>query len=385
MPRPVALREFARRHRLRFTDGNLVTLYENGPQGLAAMLSAIQTATDHIHLETYIFRADTTGQRFLRALEEKARKGIEVRLVIDALGSWTLDDADLNPLREAGGQIVWFNPVGWIRSRLGARRRDHRKILILDGRVGFTGGLNIGNEYDCGPDTGPLEWRDAHVRIEGPAVRDLQAVFLEGWFRADGPDLPWHTFLDVEPQASGDVRCAVVADGPIYRRRRTRDLVVAALDSAREQAWLESPYFAPGRRVLEAMGSASERGVRVRLILAARSDHPMLYRATRAMLPRLIERGVEVREYTRCMLHAKVAVFDGLWSILGTTNLDRQSLEHSHEVNLILAGGDTPKQLGAHMERHAELARIIRADDLAARSLPERALDWLASFLLWVI
>ncbi len=385
LPRPPALRDFAKRHRLRFTEGNHVTLYGTGPEGLEAMLAAIESAVDHVHLETYILRPDATGRRFLRALTEQARAGVEVRVVVDALGSWTLDDRELTPLREAGGEVVWFNPVGFVLPRLGARRRDHRKILVVDGEVGFTGGLNIGDEYTRGPESGARQWRDAHVRIQGPAVRDLQAVFLESWFRADGPDLPWHTFLDESAMDCGDVRCAVVADGPIYRRRRMRDLVVAALDSATEAAAFESPYFAPGRRVLEALGAAAERGIRVRLLLAARSDHPILYRAARAILTKLVERGVEVREFTHSMLHSKLAVFDDSWAILGTTNLDRQSLEHSHEVNLILSGGDITKQLSAHLREHAELSRPVAMSDLQARPAWQRLCDWAASLLLWFV
>jgi len=349
------------------------------------MLSAIEGAEDHIHLETYILRPDTTGRRFLRALVERARAGVEVRVVLDALGSWTLDDRELAPLRNAGAQVVWFNPIGFLLPRLGARRRDHRKILIVDGELGFTGGLNIGNEYSRGPEHGALQWRDAHVRIRGPAVRDLQAVFLESWFRADGPDLPWHTFLDEPPPDCGDVRCAVVADGPIYRRRRMRDLVLAALESATESAYFESPYFAPGRKVLDALGQAAERGIEVQLLLAARSDHPVLYRAARSMLPRLLDHGVAIHEFTESMLHAKLAAFDHSWAILGTTNLDRQSLEHSHEVNLILSGGDITKQISALLDEHTQLGRTLRIEDLTARSIFERAVDWLASLLLWLV
>ena len=191
MPRPRAIRALVRDRALRFTEGNRVELYDTGRAGLQAMLAAIECAEQRIHLETYILRSDQIGREFLAALTERAAEGVEVCLLYDAVGSLGLDESALEPLRAAGGEVVAFNPLfAWLR--VPVRRRDHRKILVVDGRVAFMGGLNIGDEYVSG--LGPVKtgepWRDAHVRIEGPCVRDLEAVFLESWFRADGPALP---------------------------------------------------------------------------------------------------------------------------------------------------------------------------------------------------
>lgn len=382
---PAPIRAFTRSHALRFTNGNEVDLYEEGRTGLEAMLDAIAAARDRVHLETYIFRADRTGGRFLDALVDRARAGVEVRLLFDAFGSLGLPDASLNPLRESGADVVAFNPIGRWPFSGRFRRRDHRKILAVDGAVAFVGGLNIGDEYVHGLEAGDALWRDAHARVRGPVVRDLEAVFLESWFRADGPDLPWQRFLEQVPPRSGNVRCAVLTDGPVYRRRRARDLIVGALETATKTAMLESPYFAPGRRVLDALADASRRGIEIDLLLAGKTDHPVLRRAVRSIVPRLLRAGVRVHEYHAAVMHAKTAIFDGQWALLGTSNLDRQSFEHSYEVNLVVEGGEIPRRLRARFEKDVADAKRIDERWLAERGLLERVLDRLSALLLpWI-
>jgi cardiolipin synthase A/B len=383
--RPSRLRRFLRTHELRFTEGNRVEVFEHGKGGLNAMLGAIRGARSRVHFETYILRSDATGRTFFAALAERARQGVAVRLLYDAFGSLTLDDAALDDLRAAGADVVAFNPLRRLYPRWFPRRRDHRKLLVVDGRVAFVGGLNIGDEYNAGAEDGPAAWRDTHFRIEGPAVRDLEAVFLESWFRADGPDLPWGNLLDAQPGACGQVRCAVVPDGPVYRRRVTRDLLVVGLRSARQDICLTSPYFAPDRRVYRALVRAGAKGVRVGLLLAGKSDHPALRRAAHALLPRLLEAGVQVWEHEGSMLHAKTAVFDDRWAVVGTSNLDRQSFEHSYEVNLVIEGGEIPQRLRMLFDRDLTQAKRIDAATLAQRNWIDRILDGISALLLRVI
>ncbi|HKC49503.1 MAG TPA: phospholipase D-like domain-containing protein [Myxococcota bacterium] len=388
LPRPRAIRALVRDRALRFSEGNRIELYTTGRAGLRAMLAAIERARRRIHLETYILRADQIGREFLASLAERAADGVEVRLLYDAIGSLGLAEAALEPLRAAGGEAVAFNPLIRLWPRFAPRRRDHRKILVIDGQLAFMGGLNIGDEYVSGlgrPQPG-AEWRDAHVSVEGPCVRDLEAVFLESWFRADGPALPWNSLLEGEPARAGNVRCAVLPDGPTYRRRRTRDLLLSALETAEREVRIVSPYFAPGRRVLEALGAASARGVHVSLLLAgSRTDHPSLMRATRAVLPRLLEHGVRIFEYDVSMMHAKLACFDSDWCAVGTSNLDRQSFEHNYEVNLIVEDAEFAKGSSALFDADAAQAREVSLESLGRRSLVERMLDgfW-AIVLRWI-
>jgi len=383
--RPEALRRYLRRQGLRFTNGNRIRVFASGDLALAAMLAAIGGAVQRIHLESYILRGDTTGRQFLTALTRKARGGVAVRVIYDAVGSLSLDPAELDPLRDAGGQVLAFNPLRGLYPRWLPRRRDHRKILVVDGRVGFTGGLNIGDEYNVGPEAGGTGWRDTHLQVDGPAVQDLEAVFLESWFRADGSELPWGQMLGQPAAVAGSERVAVVADGPRYRRRVVRELALLALATSRQSVRLTSPYFAPDAKVLSAIERAAARGTAVSLLVAGRTDHPVLRRATRNLIPRLLAAGVAVYEYERSMLHAKTTVLDDVWAMAGTSNLDRQSFEHSYEVNLVFEGGDVPRQLAALFDDDLTRATRMDAARLARRGLIERALDRACALALWIV
>lgn len=384
-PRPSPVVRLLRPGDVRFTSGNAVRFFADGASGLAAMEAAIEAAAETIHLETYILRADATGRRFLDLLTRRARAGVEVRLLFDGIGSRGLDAGLLAALRAAGGDVVVFNPLRRIYPRWAPRRRDHRKILVVDGEVAFTGGLNVGDEYRRG--TGPVEgsapaWQDAHVRVVGPAVALLEAVFLESWFRADGPDLPWPSVLHTDLEVAGGQRVGVLPDGPTYRRRRVRDLMIAALERARDRVTIATPYFAPGVRLRAALGAAARRGVRVEMLLAGYTDHPLLRWGARGLVARLVPLGVRVYEVEHAMMHAKVAVFDGSWALMGTSNLDRQSLQHSYEVNLVFDGGSAPGRLFAMIEAQMQAARPLTAAELEARPFLERVRDWLAARLL---
>jgi len=374
------------RHELRFTAGNRVAVHERGREGLEAMAGAIATARRRIHLETYILRPDATGRRFLSQLTERARAGVAVRLLYDALGSRGLGPAALAELREAGAEVVAFNPLRRLWPRWAPRRRDHRKILTVDGEVAFTGGLNLGDEYHGYRTDGSDAWRDTHLELRGPVVRDLDAVFLESWFRADGPGLGWHDILDAPPpapDAEDGVRCAVLADGPAYRRRRMRDLVIGLLEGTRRRACFASPYFAPGPALLDALADAGRRGVQVELVVAGHpSDHPWLRRAAHALFVPLLACGVRVHEYQGAMMHAKVALFDGKLGVVGTSNLDRQSLRHSFEVNVVLAGASVTARLEEAFARDLAASRRVDERALAGRGALERLLDTAAAWSL---
>lgn len=349
------------------------------------MRRGIEEAQDRIHLETYILRNDTTGRSFVNILERKARDGLAVRLLYDALGSFGLDSALFTGLRRAGAEVVTFNPLRRTYPHWMPRRRDHRKLLVVDGAVAFTGGLNIGDEYNTGLSDDRRAWRDTHARIRGPAVRDLEAVFLESWFRADGPDLPWTELTTGAPAQCGNIRCAVVPDGPVYRRRVTRDLLLMGLRTAQSTVCLTSPYFAPDRKVLGQLVETSNRGIKVQILLAGLTDHPWLRHAARGLLPRLCAAGVEIFEYGQSMLHAKTGVFDSSWAVVGTSNLDRQSFEHSFEVNLVIEGGEIPGDLMSEFQHDLSSSSRVDTQSLADRNPFERLIDWLAGLLLRIL
>jgi cardiolipin synthase len=385
LPRPAELRRLLRADDVRFTRGNHLELHADGGSALEAMLAAIGRAKRRVHLETYILRSDETGRRFFAALAERAKASVEVRVLYDAVGSRGLATAAVDALRAAGADVVAFNPLSRMYPRWAPRRRDHRKILVVDGEVAFTGGLNIGDEYAFGVSTGADErrrWTDAHVRITGPAVQMLEAVFLESWFRADGPDSPWPD-LDVHvPAGAAGESVGVLADGPTYHRRRMRELLIEALAGASDHVRLATPYFVPGRKLLTALSAAAARGVHVDLMIAGFSDHPFVRWAAYAVIPELVERGVRVYEVRGSMMHAKMAVFDRSLTVLGTSNLDRQSLQHSYEVNLIVEGESFARRVGDLLAEQRAAALPVTETHLATRGLWARWRDRAARFLL---
>jgi cardiolipin synthase len=385
IPCPAALRNLLRASDVRFTRGNRVELFRDGRSALDAMLAAIEAARHRVHLESYIFRADQTGRRFLAALAERARAGIEVRLLFDGVGSLGLPPTALAELRAAGGDAVVFNPLGRIWPRWAPRRRDHRKILIVDDQVGFMGGLNIGDEYYSGAPIGGgrrIPWRDAHLSVRGPAVSLLDAVFLESWFRADGPDHPEALLPVPIAEAHGGEALGLLPDGPSYHHRRMRELLIRAIERARTRACLVTPYFVPDARMRRALAEAAGRGVRVDVLIAGWSDHPILRWAARARLPELLAKGVRCYEFETAMMHAKLAVFDDCWAIIGTSNLERQSLQHSYEVNLLAEGGELPHQLTRLVDEDLAVATAITLDSLSARLWWTRLRDRTAALLL---
>jgi cardiolipin synthase len=363
---------------LRFQPGHRVGLFSHGRETFDSMLEAIDNAEHFIHLETYILRADETGRRVLSHLTARAQEGVSVRVIFDALGSRGLDRSVLRPLAEAGASVVEFNPPSQWLWRFRPRQRDHRKMLLVDGRVGFLGGLNIGNEYVAEDADGPT-WRDAHIRLEGPALTELGALFIENWFRSGGESFDWRSSITRKQTSTGDRSVAILADGPTYRRRRLRSYFLYELSRARSHVLLVSPYFAPGSKVLDALSAASDRGVRVELLLAGHTDHPILRRAVREIVPKLISCGVRVFEDPRRMMHAKLAVFDDALAVVGTSNLDRQSLQHSCEVNAVIEGHVEAKWILEHFGTDIlDVCPIDRAV-LERRSLLTRWTDKFAS------
>lgn len=316
------------------SNDNRVCFYHEGAPAFEAMLDAIRSARHHVHLETFIFQHDATGQRFLEALTERARAGVEVRLLYDAMGSYRLHRSTVRALRAAGGQCCAFLPVNPLRRRIQVNMRNHRKICVVDGQIGFTGGLNVGNEYlGLNPRYG--FWRDTHMRLRGSAVASLQYVFLEDWDFASEEHVRGPAYFPA-PTETGDCSIQVVHAGPDQEHNSIRELYYAAIQQARRRLWIASPYFVPDAGLRDALRLAGYLGLDVRLLCQYHPDKWIPFFAGRYYWTEMLEAGVKVYQYTKGMMHSKIVLVDDQWASVGTANLDNRSMHLNFEVNCLI-------------------------------------------------
>jgi cardiolipin synthase len=355
------------------TTGNQISFFGEGRPAFDAMLSAIAEARHHVHLETFIFQPDETGQLFLDLLTEKAGQGVEVRLLYDAMGSHRLHRWLLRPLRQAGGKYSVFLPLNPLRRRIQVNMRNHRKICVIDGRIGFTGGLNIGDEY-LGRTPRFGFWRDTHLRLDGPAVSGLQRVFIEDWDFAADEDLQTPDYFP-PPSRDGPYPVQVIESGPDREQKGIREIYFAAMLQARRRLWIASPYFVPDQGLLDALCLAGYLGIDVRLLVQRHPDKWIPYFAGRYYFGDVLNAGVKVYQYTKGMMHSKVVLVDGAWGSVGTANLDNRSMYLNFEVNCLIYSPAAVSELEA-MYCH-DLATAIRLERqvFAQRPFAGRLLD----------
>jgi cardiolipin synthase len=338
--------------------GNQVEFYYEGRPAFDAMLEAIRAARHHVHIETFIFQPDKLGARFLEALTLKAKEGVQVRLLYDAMGSRRLHRKLLATYLAAGGTSSVFLPLNLLRRRVQINMRNHRKITVVDGRVAFMGGLNIGDEYlGLVPRFG--FWRDAHLRLEGPAVADLQRVFAEDWDFAAGERLTAQEYY-TPAAAAGPLPVQVIDSGPDRELKGIREIYFAAILRARQRVWIASPYFVPDAGLRDALRLAGYLGVDVRLLCQYHPDKWVPQYAARYYWEEMLQAGVKVYQYTGGMMHSKVVLVDGAWASVGSANLDNRSLHLNFEVNCLFYTPPAVAELEAAYLR--DLGQAIRLD-----------------------
>jgi len=320
-------------------SGNSAQVFVDADETYDRMQEAILAASDHVHLASYIFRPDAAGRRFRDLLVAKAGEGVEVRLLVDDVGSHGLDDSFVLVLENAGGKFARFMPVMPLRPTWRPNLRNHRKILVVDGLVGFCGGLNIGEEYQ-GRKKKFAPWRDTHMRIEGPAVWRLQEIFCEDWhFAADENLLSRKYYPDFQADACpGKEMIQVVESGPDKRYETIRAVLFSAINAARKNVYITTPYFIPDDAMLLALKVASWRGVDVRILLPGKSDLLLVKWAGRSYYRELLEAGIRLYEHRPGILHAKTMAIDGSWATVGSANLDIRSFRLNFEVNVLISG-----------------------------------------------
>lgn len=386
LPLPVRVRTAWRRTLARLlplggtSDGNDVTLYFDGDSAYDAMLGAIAHARHRVWLETYIFEPDRAGRAFLDALIDAARRGVDVVLLYDVVGSPRLTEEILQPLRDAGAEVCAFNPL-W-RGRFGLRRlpilhRDHRKILIADDH-GFCGGMNIAEDY-AGPKHGNGRFRDTHAGLSGPCVADLADILRASLRTAGGPHLP---AIPAPTPQQGGVFLQVLASDVRRRRRHIQRALFHTVGRSVSTIFLTTPYFVPPPRLLRALVLARRRGVDVRILTAGISDVPMVAAAARHLYGTLLRAGVRIFEMTGRTLHAKTATIDGVYSSVGSFNLDRWSFSRNLEVNFASLGAGLARSLEQRMEEDLAFSREVSREEHEARGLWDRMLGWIAFQLM---
>lgn len=348
-----------------------VELYFDGDTAYAAILAAVAAATHHIHLEYYIWEPDTIGTELRDALVARARAGVQVRMIVDGTGASGLQTRWLRPLRQAGVQVAWFNPIRLRTLRL--RRPDfrtHRKIVVCDGRVGFTGGMNITDNHSAARSKD--YWRDTHLRVTGAAVWALQRLFSEDWSFAAGTLCPIDELTFPTPASDGTYLVQVVGSGPDSSAFAIHKGFFTAINQSTERLWMTTPYFVPDESLLMAITSAALRDVDVRLIVPERGDSRLVDLAARSYFPELLEAGVRIFEYEARFIHAKTMVCDDDIAIVGTANLDNRSFRLNFEVAAIIFGTKANAELAAAFERDQHGCREIMRGELERQPLWRR-------------
>lgn len=354
-------------------DGNSVEILENGDEVFPSMLAAIRAAQSSIHFEPYILTDSGIGREFVGSLAERARAGVKVRMLLDSWGTPGFGAVNERLLTEAGAHLVFFRPTS-LKNLRRVHLRTHRKILVVDGRVGFTGGICIDDEW-AGDGTNSTQWRDTMVRVEGPVVRQLQAAFARAWLEATTEVLTDRALFPDLPTANGK-RCQLMESTPGFEGNPARISFLVAVNAAHSSIDITNAYFAPDHVALGALERAARRGVRVRLLLPSRhTDAPPTRHAGRSDYGRLLRAGIEIWEYQPAKLHAKTMVVDGKWASVGSTNLTPRSLFFNYEANLNVFDPAFAARMAAMFERDLERSRQVTLAEWKARPFSNKVAE----------
>lgn len=352
-----------------------IDVLDNGENFYQAELEAIRSARHNVNLEAYIFHRGEVAQRFLSALSERARAGVEVRVVVDAMGSFSTPKSYFKPILDAGGKMEWYHPLRW-NNWTRVNNRTHREMLIVDGEIGFIGGAGIDDQWLLPKHKQP-RWRDTVCRVHGEAVEGLQSVFLENWLNSSGEILAGAQFFPVPP-SDGNARTLVVDSSPsLGGSTRAHVLFQALLGSARKSIYITTPYFLPDTSLRNEMLKAiKERGVEIKILTPGhKSDHMMTRNSGRALYGDLLQAGAEIYEYTPTMIHAKILIVDGQWAVVGSTNMDNRSFGINDEVNLAARSPELAARLTQDFQKDLSQSRRVTYQDWQHRPIWERAFE----------
>jgi len=361
--------------------GNKVTLLQDGPATYRAMFAAIGAAKDHINVESYIIEGGEIGNKFADLLLERQAAGVQVSLIYDSVGAFSTPKAYFDRLKAGGIQVLEFNPLNPLEAKKEwlPNNRDHRKLLIVDGRTALLGGINISSVYSTGSfgrgSDGPVDptsgWRDTHVQVDGPVVAEFQKLFLRTWEKQRGAPLVQKDFFPVIASAGKEIVRAI-GSTPDDEFSLIYLTLISAITHAEKQVYVTNAYFVPDPQLLKALMEAAARGVDVRLILPSQSDSATVFHAGRSYYANLLEGGVKIYERKGALLHAKTAIVDGVWSVVGSSNLDWRSALDNDEINAVILGREFAQQMLSVYESDLKASQAIDLDTWQRRPLINR-------------
>jgi len=367
--------------------GNKVTLLQDGGATYSAMFAAIRNAQDHINLESYIIEGDDIGRQFADLLLEQQGRGVQVNVIYDSVGGFNTPKAFFERLTAGGIEVLEFNPINPLAAKTPwlINNRDHRKLLVVDGRTAFIGGINISSVYSSGsaarrtgkPAANTVAWRDTDLQIEGPVVGELQKLFMETWEKQRGKPLAQKGYFPALKAQGKDIVRAIgsTPDDPYSLIYLT---LISAIGNAEKQVHLTSAYFVPDPQLLKSLIDAAGRGVDVKLILPSHSDSAVVFHAGRSHYSTLLKAGVKIYERRGALLHSKTAIIDGVWSTVGSTNLDWRSFLDNDEINAVILGREFAQQMQAVFASDLEASDAIDLERWERRPLSFRFREWMA-------
>ena len=370
--------------------GNRITLLEDGPATYQAMFSAIRQAKDHINVESYIIDDDEVGKQFAELLLERQAQGVQVNIIYDSVGAIKTPRAFFDRLTQAGIQVVEFNPINpmALKKPWALNHRDHRKLMVVDGRTVFLGGINISSVYSSGSSVRRHEatvdtsgaWRDTDIQIDGPVVGEFQKLFMQTWNKQRGAVLAQKNYFPVLAPQGRDIVRAIgsTPDDPYSLIYLT---LISAITHAAKQVYITNAYFVPDPQLIKALHDAAGRGVDVRLMLPSQSDSNLAFHAGRWHYTELLKAGVKIYERRGALLHAKTAIVDGVWSVVGSSNLDWRSALDNDEVNAVIVGREFAQQMHTAFTKDMAASNAIDLASWQRRPLLLRFKEWSAR--LW--
>ncbi len=350
-----------------YMRGDRLDLLIDGKATYEAIIEEIGKAEKYICLLYYIMREDGLGQRLLEALAQKAEQGVRVCFLIDSLGSYSMRPQVIEKWRKRGVHLRTFCAASAWRDRWRLNFRNHRKIVVIDGKVGFVGGHNVGDEY-LGLDPRYGRWRDTHVRVEGPTALQIQMTFVTDWFFATGEKLAaaWKGFPQPAPASQLSL---IVSSGPADTYERCTLFFLSVIVMAKKRLWIASPYFVPDEGIITALQLAAERGVEVRILVPKRADELLVWLASLALLKEMNHPNIHIHRYTGGFLHQKVLIVDDSFAAVGSANFDNRSFRLNFEITLAVSGGEFPGQVAAMLESDFKESIKVGAEDYDLRPI----------------